>query len=385
MVAWILLLIAQGVATIVLLKHLAPGWSRRPPVEPMLSSAPATASVSVLLATLNEAKRVGRCLAGLMAQGAPLKEILVVDSGSLDGTGEIVRTAATRDPRIKLLQDPPLPPGWVGKVWALEFGLQHATGEWVLGVDADTEPKTGMVAAIVARAEADGLDVVSFGPRFAGMTAAEQWLQPSMLLTLVYRHGAVGGASRPHPDRVMANGQCFLARREVLLNNGGYAAARNSWADDVTLARTLAAKGYAVDFMDGSRLYDVRAYDGLPHMWREWGRSFDLSDATDRVRQWGDVLFIVMVQGLPMLILAAFAAGLPPLNSPAGSLLLTLNAFLFTIRVLMLFAIKGSYAVRSVGYWLSPLSDPVAAFRLLLSSVRRPTQWRGRAPLLTEH
>lgn len=337
----------------------------------------AKGAVSVIVPTRNEARRLAPCLAGLEAQGAALREVIVVDSDSSDGTRQMVDDVARRDRRFRVEPDPPLPPGWVGKVWALQHGLGVASGDWVLGIDADTEPQPGMVAAVVQVAEELGYDVVSFSPTFADMRATEQWLQPSMLLTLVYRFGAAG-ARDPAPSRVMANGQCFLARRRVLLAHGGYEAARQSWADDVTLARTLAARGVRVGFLDGSRLYKVRAYDGVLQMWREWGRSFDVSDACTRAQQSFDVAFIVLVQGAPVVVVLAAALGALSLESSAGRVLLGTSQLLLAIRILMLFALSGGYERRSIGFWLSPLTDPLAALRLVLSTVRRPRAWRGR-------
>ena len=34
------------------------------------------------------------------------------------------------------------------------------------------------------------------------------------------------------PERVIANGQCFLLKRDVLLANGGYAPVKDSFAED---------------------------------------------------------------------------------------------------------------------------------------------------------
>ena len=372
-----LLAVLQLLALSVLVVRLLPGRRRRPAIAPLPHTTSA-ASVTVIVATLNEAKRIGPCLEGLHAQNASLGEVVVVDSHSSDGTAELVRAMAERDPRFRVVSDPPLATGWVGKVWALQHGLSEATSEWVLGIDADTEPQPGMVAAAVHWADALRYDVVSFSPQFAAMTAGEQWLQPSMLLTLVYRFGAAG-LSDPPPNRVMANGQCFLARREVLLAHGGYQLARQSWADDVTLARSLALRGVRVGFLDGSRLYKVRAYDSAWHMWREWGRSFDLSDATSPGQQWLDVGFIMLVQGFPWVILLAFVLGVAHVDSSARRVLLQVNLVLAGIRTMMLLALAGSYERRSAAYWLSPLSDPLAAIRLLLSSARRPRAWRGRS------
>jgi len=52
-------------------------------------------------------------------------------------------------------------------------------------------------------------------------------------------------------------------------------------------------------------------------------------------------------------------------------------------RVALLLAILPSYdRPRSAAawmFWLSPLADPLAVLRIFLSSIRSPTQWRGRS------
>lgn len=371
------LLLFQAIALIVLLVHLLPGRTRRPPVEPRVIDTDDT-TVSVIVPTLDEAERIGPCLAGLAAQKRPLREIIVVDSRSTDGTQDIVRAAARVDSRIRLLTDAPLPSGWVGKPWALEHGLQHARGEWILGIDADTAPNPGLVAAVVDAARRGGFALVSFSPMFADQSAAEQLLQPALLRTLIYRGGAVGTES--DPERVLANGQCFLVRRDVLLRHGGYTSARRSFADDVTLARHLARRGERVGFLDGSRLFRVRAYRSAGEMWREWGRSLDLRDATSPWRGWLDVAFLILVQALPLPLTLALGirgaiAGLGPIRLSV----LLLNAILVAISILLLAPMAASYERTRFTYWTSWLADPLAAFRIFWSMVDRRRSWRGRA------
>lgn len=370
-----LLVVAQGAALLILLRRLASGARRVPPVEPLVGGL-ADTSVSILVPTLNEGERLAPCLEGLGKQGAPLSEVIVVDSHSTDGTRAIVEAASQGDPRIRMVNHPPLPAGWIGKVWALQHGLSLAKGDWILGLDADIEPVPGMVAAVVAAARDHGLSMVSFSPTFAGQSAGERWLQPSLLLTLVYRFGAPARGAAP--DRLMANGQCFLARREVLLAHGGYEPARRSFADDVALSRHYARAGVAVGFLDGSRLYRVRSYRSAGELWREWGRSIDLADTTSRLRQGLDLLFLALVQGLPVVILALFALGALPRSSPWLTALLWVNLTLLGIRLLMLLALGRSYERRGVPYALSWMSDPLAVVRVVVSTVRRPRSWRGR-------
>jgi dolichol-phosphate mannosyltransferase len=328
-------------------------------------------TVSVIVPTLNEAARLGPCLAGLARQGQPMTEVIVVDSGSVDGTAALVADIARRDTRFRLERDPPLPPGWIGKVWALQHGLALARGEWILGVDADTEPNEGMVSGVVTAARDAGVELVSFSPMFAGQSAAERWLQPALLISLIYRSGAPGVSTSP--SRLLANGQCYLVRRDTLLAHGGYEPARGSFADDVRLARHYAEQGVRCAFLDGRMLYRVRSYRSVSEMWREWGRSVDLADATPRSRHVVDLMLLVLAQALPVpiLIVAGFIGGSWPLFA--------INALLFVIRLLVLGATAPSYERRGLPFLASWICDPAAVFRVVLSSIRRPVRWRGRS------
>ena len=366
------LLVAQAIATLVLLVRLERGRRRKPPVAPLIADEPTT-GVSIIVPTLDEARRLTPLIEGVLAQGAPVSEIIFVDSGSRDGTRDLLEAAARRDRRVRVETDPPLPDGWVGKAWALQHGAGVARGPWLLGLDADTAPRAGLAAAVVEAAERYGYDAVSFAPRFAGQRALERWLQPALLMTLVYRLGPAGDESPP--ARMLANGQCFLVRREVLLAHGGYAQVRGSFAEDVSLVRHLARRGARVGFLDGRLLYDVRSYDSAAQMWREWGRSIDLKDATTPARQLTDLLFLVLVQGLPLpIVVAALASG-----SGAWRPLLLLNAALLGVRWLLTAAVAPSYAERGMSFWLNPFADPVAVVRVIVSSLRRPRMWRTRA------
>jgi dolichol-phosphate mannosyltransferase len=345
-------------------------------VEPALHAA-ADTTVTAIIPTLNEARRIASCLEGLRREGPPLVDIVVVDSASTDGTQQLVQAAARHDPRVRLLADPPLPPGWIGKMWALQYGLAHSSGEWILGIDADVESVPGMVGAVVDAARAHDLGMVSFAPRFAGQTAAQRLFHPSLALTLVYRFGAPG-PSPPPPSRLLANGQCFLSRRDVLLRFGAFEPARRSFADDVALARYYARHGVRVGFLDGSRLFSVRSYASLAEMWHEWGRSIDLSDATSVPWQAADLITLALVQGapLPVLVLAWF--GILDVAGAAGRAVIAVNAILLAIRVSLLAAMAPGYEQRGVPFWLSPLTDLAAVLRVAISSFRRPRVWRGR-------
>jgi dolichol-phosphate mannosyltransferase len=58
--------------------------------------------------------------------------------------------------------------------------------------------------------------------------------------------------------------------------------------------------------------------------------------------------------------------------------LLLVNGVALLVRLMMLTALRGSYAARGWPFWLSFVSDIAAAWRLTLSTARTPTRWRGR-------
>lgn len=384
-VASLLLLVVQLPAVAILLSRLLRGPTRHPPLQPLASEPEFLGKVSVVVPTLNEAARISPCLTGLSQQGYEVREILIVDSYSTDGTDDLVKAAEQQDPRFRLMHDDPLPGGWVGRPWALHNGFlaSSADSEWILGIDADTQPQPGLVASLLNTALTENYDLISLSPQFILKDPGELWLQPALLMTLVYRFGPAGETNNS-AERVMANGQCFFCRRSVLSQVGGYGSARRSFCDDVTLARTIAAQGARVGFLDGAKVLKVRMYEGMEETWREWGRSLDLKDAASRAQVWGDWLFLLLVQGFPLpltvLFLGALLAGKTSIPILAT---FSLNLLLVLIRFGLNGAIAPSYDLTQAQarwlFWLSPLADPLAVLRIFLSSAQTPRQWRGRS------
>jgi dolichol-phosphate mannosyltransferase len=377
---YIFLLTIQIPSTLVLLARLGTAPSRIPPLEPLSEDDETKfdAKVSVVIPTLNEALRLTPCLEGLRHQ--LIQEVVVVDSRSQDGTPELVQKLQPDYPtKLRLITDDPLPTGWVGRPWALHTGFLQSDpdSEWILGIDADTQPQPGLVASLVTKAIAEGYDIVSLSPKFILKTAGEQWLQPALLVTLIFRFGATGDRNQFTQERVMANGQCFLSRKSVLQSLDGYELAKSSFCDDVTLVRAAASRGAKVAFLDGAKLIQVRMYTSMAETWKEWGRSLDLKDAATGLQTWSDCFFLLAVQGLPLpllIFLEVFGQ-----NSSIFSLALTwLNGGLVLIRWLLLLGIRSSYTDVGFWFWLSPLADPFAVLRIFISTINKPKQWRGR-------
>ncbi|MGE5646102.1 MAG: bifunctional class I SAM-dependent methyltransferase/glycosyltransferase family 2 protein [Acidobacteriota bacterium] len=91
-------------------------------------------STSVVVPCRNEEMNVARLARALLAMyGGYIREILIVDDNSTDGTARVTRELARTEPRVKLLER--RPPGGVGR--ALAEGYAAATGRYILTMDSD--------------------------------------------------------------------------------------------------------------------------------------------------------------------------------------------------------------------------------------------------------
>ena len=98
------------------------------PVEPAESSPGGALAASAAIICLNEAACIGKCLQSLRG----FAEIIVVDSGSTDGTLAIVDEFARRGFPVRLVSQP-----WLGYARQKQFALDEAAQPWIFSVDAD--------------------------------------------------------------------------------------------------------------------------------------------------------------------------------------------------------------------------------------------------------
>ena len=356
--------VAQVVAGAVAIARLARGAHRLPPLRPdsapvVTGAAGAPAAVSVVIPARNEEGRLGPCVAALAAD-PQVGEVIVVDDESTDGTARLAVAAGAR-----VISGRRLPPGWVGKPWALQQGLEAAAGEWVLTLDADVVPGPGLVGSLLGAAERHGWDVVSAGPRFVCPGAAQRWLHASMLATLVYRFGPVGPPRPPRPSRAMANGQCLLVRRAWLLAAGGLTVVGGHLTDDIALVRWLASLGAAVGFVDGAAVVAVEMHRNAREVWREWGRSLPMPDVTSPLWQAADLAVVWLAMAAPALRLV----------TRRGT---AVDVTLVMVRLGIVAALRGAYTQGGPPLWSSWLADVPTAVRLTQGALRPSRTWRGR-------
>ena len=120
-----------------------------------MDSAPA---ISVLFPVYNTEKYLAEALDSLEAQTFRNFEIIAVNDGSTDRSGEILRDYAARFPNIRLIEQPNC-----GKPAALNAGLDLASGDWIAIMDSDDAAAPEYLAHLYASAQETGADLVSCG------------------------------------------------------------------------------------------------------------------------------------------------------------------------------------------------------------------------------
>ena len=171
-----------------------------------------TTSVSVVIPAKNVAAYVGETIASALAQGE-VTEVIVVDDGSTDNTISIVR--AIRDPRLRLMTNDS-----AGVSAARNLGARHASGEWLLFLDADDRMRPGAVAALLAAARGAPRAVLVYGDYNTIDSEGRQ----------IGRRDLLKGRRKPSGDvltrlaagNFIVNGGIALARAEAFRAIGGF-------------------------------------------------------------------------------------------------------------------------------------------------------------------
>lgn len=338
-----------------------------------VSRQPSVERIGILLPVLNEARRIERVLAGLIAQPREVQEILIIDGGSSDATAEIVARFHAIDKRVRLIDASPVDRRWTGKAWGLNLGLLRSdpTCHWILCVDADVSASPDLARSLLAHAQKSGVSIFSVATRQHLSGRIEALIHPAMLTTLIYRFGSPGRATRDR-HKVQANGQCFFAPRQTLLNAGAFPAAQSSLCEDITIARRLAECGEPVGFYESDHLVEVSMYDDWRETWSNWPRSLPMRDQYFGARELLGLFGALVAQALPLpALIVGIAVGAPLWFVGASAILLAL-------RLGVLFGVARAYPKKPWTYWLSPLADLPVALRIVQFALRRRHSWRGR-------
>jgi hopene-associated glycosyltransferase HpnB len=342
------------------------------------ASAIPPARIAVVIPARNEADVVGLAVTSLLQQtGAGALHIFLVDDGSSDGTAQAARAAAASGGQAEMLtviDGRPLPPGWSGKLWALEQGIERAheyAPDFFLLTDADIAHAPGSVTTLVAIAETGHYEMASLMVRLHCETLAEKLLIPAFVFFFFKLYPPHWVADVRHATAGAAGG-CILIRPRALHQAGGIEAIRGEVIDDCALAARVKGTGGRLWLGVSDTTRSLRTYAGFTGIGSMISRS-----AFNQLQHSVWLLALALV-GLavtyllpPTLVL--FSHNRVPVALGAGAWLVMALSFLPVLRI----------------YRLSPLwglALPLIAFFYLGATVHsalrywsgRGGEWKGR-------
>ena len=361
------------------------GLTRQKPLLPT-SHSPMTAReaplVSVLVPARNEEHRVlADCLRSILAQDYERFEVIAVNDRSTDATGRILATLARTDERLRVIDGHELPPGWLGKPYAMQQALNQARGDWILATDADMIFDKATLRTATGRTVAAKADAMTLIPHFEAHSFWERVMIPTwawvlLMFSLFYR------ISNPKTKGAVGIGGFFLMRRTLLERVGGYEALKNEVMEDVRLAEMIKGSGARLLTGYAPSLLSTRMYRNFGEMWecstKNWfsGVKFSLPFAL------GCVLSMYLMAVAPPLIALACAIGIGVGVNASLWLLFIPAALSWLLQVLVLMIVSIRSQVSLVYALTAPVGLGLLYAMLLDSSIRITTgkgvSWKGR-------
>ena len=116
-------------------------------------------TVSIIIPAYNAEATLDRCLESILMQSLREIEVLCVNDGSTDGTGEVLTRWAKRDGRVRVWQFEEN----AGIMPAENLGVRSSTGEYVMFVDSDDRLPPGACENAVRLIRKYDVDILQFG------------------------------------------------------------------------------------------------------------------------------------------------------------------------------------------------------------------------------
>jgi hopene-associated glycosyltransferase HpnB len=240
-------------------------WSNQEVLDAMKGANGDTAldEITVLMPARNEAEVIQHTLQSVIEQGPGLK-IVLIDDNSEDATVEKSRQMRISD--LRIIRSAPLPPGWSGKLWALEQGRLYVRTPYTLLLDADIELARGVIKALRDKMHRQGVPFISLMATPSMSSSWEKMLMPAFVyfFKVLYPFPRVNS----HPTRVAAAaGGCILVETGLLDQIGGFESIKSAVIDDCALAGRVKSQGFQIWLGLTYSVKSVRSYQPLKEIW----------------------------------------------------------------------------------------------------------------------
>ena len=228
--------------------------------------------VSVIMTACNEEVSIGKALAARIQDTYPNIEFIIINDRSTDRTLEIIKEVSKDDSRVKVVDIAELPQGWLGKLNALQKGVEASTGEWLLFSDADIVVSDGVMEQVMSYAVTNDLHHVAMLPSFYPISFLADAGVSAIIRTVIFgsQPWKIG---KKDSDWATGSGSFNLVKRSMLEKIGGFESIKMDVIDDLALGQKLAKAGARPGIIFGRKLVNVKWYDSTKDLFNGVGRT----------------------------------------------------------------------------------------------------------------
>jgi glycosyltransferase involved in cell wall biosynthesis len=195
--------------------------------------------VSILIPARNEEANIGTVLDSLLRQNYKNYEIVVCNDASTDTTEAILNEYSQKNKKVRYINAPSLPDGWLGKNHSCHLLSTEAVGEYLLFIDADVTAADYMLQFAVERMQRKRLALLSLFPMQLTLSRGERVVVPVMNWILLSLLPLFLVKACRWTSFSAANGQFMMFRASIYRKHWFHKMVRSSLTEDIVLARTI--------------------------------------------------------------------------------------------------------------------------------------------------
>jgi glycosyltransferase involved in cell wall biosynthesis len=297
--------------------------------------------VSVLIPVRNEEENILFLLESIAVQDYADYEVIILDDDSTDKTFEICEKFAIQNPKFTVIKGEALPGDWLGKNYACHQLAQHATGRYLLFLDADEQIDRGLINSALHRMETNKLALLSLFTNQEMLTLGEKTVVPLMHYLLINLLPIRLVYLSKNPAFAAASGQFMLFDAALYRQYKWHQKVKDKVVEDVEIMKLVKTEGLKGEALLANGMISCRMYTGYKEAVDGFSKNFLAAFNYSVI---GFLIYLVVIIGGPLVVIATlnlqlivFMCGIIMLTRSMVSLLSgqsnSLNTFLHPVQM----------------------------------------------------
>ena len=212
----------------------------------------------------------------------------------------MIKDYAKKNSNVKLIEEKPLPEGWVGKSFACWLGAEQASGDWLFFIDADTVHNKYMISSVINEIQQSNVDFFSL---MTGQKLGSPWeniVLPNIFLWFSTKF-PIRKVNSFKSKVARATGQFIAIRKDVYQATGGHSMIKRHVVEDFAFSELVKRAGYRIKIAGGRLIVTTRMYRNFKDIWEGFSKNvFFAAGANFYSTVWA-VLYVMATQVLPFI------------------------------------------------------------------------------------